>query len=189
MCSGFKKRTSDNHRIDIAIIEVNPERIGDNIVPNETVWREGFRPPSFGCGSLLKGMASCRDSKSLVLPCYKVGCRTGANTGKYNPIESEVKWKSIDDTFGTKSSSEFAFISEMSLIGPWTDHGDSGSMIWQVPSRWLGVAWGAANKAAAISNGNNARLSYAIDAQDVIDWIEGIKGASGDVYEARLAES
>lgn len=188
MCSGSKKRTSDNHRIDIAIIEVNPERIGDNTLPNATVWRNGFSPPLIGCGSLLKGMASCRDSKSLVQPCYKIGCRTGANTGNYNPIESEVKWKSIDDTLGTRHSSEFAFISQTSQTLPWTDHGDSGSMLWQQPSSWLGVAWGAANKAAS-SNGNNTRLSYAIDAQDVIGWIEGIKGASGDVYEARLSES
>ena len=188
MCSGFRKRTPDNHRIDIAIIEVNPDRVGDNTVPDASIWRSGFTAPMLGCGSRLNGIASCRDPKSLSEFCYKVGCRTGANTGRYSHIESEVKWKPIDGMLGMKSSSEFIFVSEKSLTMPWTDHGDSGSMVWQQPSRWLGVAWGGAKKGTG-SNDNTIRLSYTIDAQDVIDWIEGNKGASGDAYEASLPES
>ena len=187
MCSGFRKRTPDNHRIDIAIIEVNPDRVGDNTVPDASTWRPGFTAPVLGCGSLLSDMASCRDPNSLAEFCYKVGCRTGANTGRYSHIESEVKWKLIDDMLGMKSCSEFAFVSEKPLKMPWTDHGDSGSLVWQQPSRWLGVSWGEAKKGTG-SNENISRLSYTIDAQDVIDWIEGNKGANGDAYEARLPE-
>ena len=65
MCSGFKKRTPDNYRIDIAIIEVNADRIGDNTLPHASSWRENFQAPVIGCGSILNSMASCQDPDSL----------------------------------------------------------------------------------------------------------------------------
>ncbi|KAL8795746.1 MAG: hypothetical protein Q9195_001797 [Heterodermia aff. obscurata] len=184
LCSGFKNRTSNNHRIDIALIEVNSDRIGDNTLPNKSAWSSGFRAPIMGCGTLLQGIASCRVPETLRELSYKVGCCTGANTGRFNHIQSEVKFKSVDVMLGLEPSSEFAFVSQKSLTLPWTEHGDSGSMVWQEPSKWLGVVWGGGQR--RLGTDNKSRLSYIIDAQDVIEWIEGIKGPSGDVFEARL---
>ncbi|KAG6985285.1 hypothetical protein G7Y79_00127g102020, partial [Physcia stellaris] len=74
LCSGYRERfqkAGRNHRMDIAFIEVKPDKLGDNTIPNASAWPRPDLAPIV-CGDSLNGMVSCDGGASLGL-VFKVG--------------------------------------------------------------------------------------------------------------------
>ena len=111
---------------------------------------------------------------------YKVGSRTGATTGCFNNIKSDVKI-SWDKDLGLGESTEYCFVSEVHTEPrPFQDHGDSGAFVFAELGEWVGVTWGGSLKA----NANRQTLSYVTDVVDAISWIES--RGDGETYRVRL---
>ena len=179
MCSGFKERTASNGRIDLAFIEVHPDRMGDNTIPSPSAWGIFTPPAAASFGGQLEGLASCARGADLKR-VYKVGSRTAATTGCFNSIKSDVK-VSWDKDVGMGSSTEYCFVAEAHTEPrPFQDHGDSGSFVFAELGEWIGVTWGGSLKA----NANGQILGYVTDAVDVISWIDS--RGDGNTYRARL---
>ena len=183
ICSGFGVRRPNNHRIDTALLEVVPSKVGDNTIPDKSRWGPIFSPPIV-VGRILDDMTSCKSADPLG-DIFKVGARTGATTGKYSHIKSDVKWRH-DDRIGKGPTEEYCYVSTQAPpANPFTDSGDSGSFAFTDIAKWLGQVWGGTTKQGALK-----RLSYITDAEDIIGWINGLTNKDRTVvYEARLAES
>ena len=186
MASGYLQRTKDNGRIDLALLELNPGRVGNNTVPDQSLWEsKGFLPPDEACGKLLKRVGSCKDGSSMP-NVFKFGSRTGATSGQFNSIKSDVKIKSDRYIRTTDHSTEYVFISDPKDPEggkDFADHGDSGSFVFTYHGVWVGVIFGGTDK----QNVNDKTLTYVIDAEEALAWISGQEG--GAKYEVRLAES
>ena len=182
LCTGYKQRSSLNGRVDVAFIDVAPHRIGKNLIASESAWKEFDPPMPSSCGKPLKGIASCKLGADLG-PVFKVGARTGATSGCFSKIRSDVKinW---DPQVGMGFSREYCFVADPAARESILQNaGDSGSFVFTWPRRWLGQIWGGTTKTQV----NRQTLAYVTDAQDIIDWVGGLGGGEGE-FEARLPE-
>ena len=174
ICSGFRFRTPENGRLDYALIEMNDNRIANNVVPSKAAWNfAAIAPPAAVCDATMYGMASCKDMvQSTVMPrtlVYKIGARTGATTGQFNSIKSDVRmgW---DANLKMPYSSEYVFIGiKLSVISPTPGNfvlpGDSGSMVFDNYGRWVGLVHGGPKKHNTI----NQFFAYITDTQAILD--------------------
>ncbi|KAL8788620.1 MAG: hypothetical protein Q9195_007215 [Heterodermia aff. obscurata] len=181
LCTGYKQRSSLNGRVDVALIDMAPDRIGKNLIASESAWKPPFTaPPKRYCGRQLADIASCKAGTDLGR-VYKVGARTGATTGRFSKIRSDVKigW---DSKVGMGMSREYCFVPEPASEATFQDSGDSGSFVFTSTRSWPGQTWGGATKAKV----GEQKLAYITDAQDIIDWVGGW-GGEGEL-EARLPE-
>ena len=175
MCSGLKQRTKNNGRLDIALIDVKPSRIGDNTVPDVSAWPVDLAP-TVACGNLLHGLKSCKEGVNLG-PVFKVGSATGMTSGHISAIKSDVRME-WDKRLDIKNhSTEYCFITRIAV--PFTSHGDSGSFLFEELGSWVGAAFGGSTK-----GGVREVLNYVMDSQDILDWINEKRG---NVNAARLA--
>ena len=175
MCSGLKQRTKNNGRLDIALIDVKPSRMGDNTVPDVSAWPVGLAP-KVACGKLLRGLKSCKEGVNLG-SVFKVGSATRTTSGQFSGIKSDVRME-WDKRLDIKNySTEYCFITRVAV--PFTSHGDSGSFLFGELGSWVGAAFGGATK-----GGVREVLNYVMDAQDILDWINEKRG---NVNAARLA--
>ncbi|KAL8705088.1 MAG: hypothetical protein Q9201_001771 [Fulgogasparrea decipioides] len=184
LCSGYRRRTSKNGIIDIALLEIDEARMGNNRVPDKSAWRSDFDAPSAACGSLLEDMASCDPQSLLGRRVYKVGARTGATTGRINHVKSDVNmdWNAQE---GMGFSTEYCFVADPNTLARRiTDRGDSGAFVFTNGRKWIGVAVGGPVKANEPPGGS---LVYVTDAEETIKWIQGI-GSPGK-YQVRLVTS
>lgn len=79
-------------------------------------------------------------------------------------------------------SSEYCFVAGENLpLPPFTSHGDSGSLVFDIGGQWLGCAFGGSTK-----RGVSKALNYVTDAQAILDWINEKRG---DASAARLAKT
>ena len=178
MCSGLKQRTKSNSRLDIALIEVKADRLGDNTVPDVSAWVQDGAP-KLACGKLLDGLASCKEGVNLGR-VFKVGSATGNTSGKFSAIKSDIRME-WDKRLGVKEySTEYCFIGYGKATA-FSSHGDSGSFVLERGGRWVGVVFGGCPKSRV-----REELSYVTDAQDILDWINE---KSQDGNAARLATS
>ncbi|KAM0803699.1 hypothetical protein BDR22DRAFT_839649, partial [Usnea florida] len=175
MCSGLQQRTKSNGRLDIALIDVRSTRMGDNTVPDVSAWPVDLAP-TVACGKLLHGLESCKEGVNLG-PVFKVGSATRTTSGQFSGIKSDVRME-WDKRLGIKKhSTEYCFITRVAV--PFPSHGDSGSFLFGELGSWVGAAFGGSTKA-----GVREVLNYVMDAQDILDWINEMRG---DVNAARLA--
>ncbi|KAL2677122.1 hypothetical protein Neosp_010890 [[Neocosmospora] mangrovei] len=103
MSSGFSRRTSDrNRRLDWAVIDVYPSRVGENRLPTFEVWEStvgGLNTPNPDTfGALLRPPHPERLLKDMALRTgvCKVGATSGPSQGVYT--EYRVKCTLKDDT-------------------------------------------------------------------------------------------
>ena len=164
MCSGYKSRTSDNGRLDWALIEVKSHRMGNNTIPDASVWGKSVGQ-NMGvpvvCNELIQGMASCADGKKHG-SLYKVGARTGATAATFSHIKSDVRMD-YDKDLGLGYSSEYAFVGGSKHA--FTLPGDSGSLVFTQDGEWLGLVFGGPRK----KNVLNQAWTYITDAQEVLN--------------------
>ena len=182
LCTGYKQRSSLNGRVDVAFIDVAPHRVGKNLIASKSAWHSFRFPMMSSYGKPLRGIASCKTGADLG-PVFKIGARTGATSGRFSNIRSDVKinW---DSQVGMGFSREYCFVADPARresILP--DAGDSGSFVFNLLRSWLGQTWGGTTKAQV----NRQTLTYVTDAQDIIDWVGGLGGGEGE-FEARLPE-
>ena len=177
MCSGHNQRL-EKSRIDIALLEVRDNKMGNNTIPEAAQWSSSLLAP-YACGRMLSGIASCKDA--TLGSVFKFGSRTGGTTGQLSPIKSDVKmpWDK-EPHVKMDYSTEYVFVADSSFpLRLFQDHGDSGSFIFTRPGQWLGLAFGGSMK----FNMTGA-VAYLTDAQVVIDWIS----TRGNGYEVRLPQ-
>ncbi|KAL8729291.1 MAG: hypothetical protein Q9181_005045 [Wetmoreana brouardii] len=145
MYSGFRPRIM-NHRIDIALIEVNADKMGDNTVPRRESWKASFRPPESTCGKLLSGIKPCFSGNAPPEAVFKIGARTVATTGRFSHIRTDIKL-SWDKRTGLGYSEKYCFVADPeTLERPLFQHGVSGSFVFSEQGEWVGLALGGAEK-------------------------------------------
>lgn len=182
-CSGFRERTSLNGRIDIALLDILPGKLGDNTVPDAGLWSGQFSAPTDACGIRLQGIRSCDEREHLGI-VYKVGSATGGTTGRFNEISTTCRmhWdKHVD--MEDNVSTEYCFVADPQPNEPFTDHGDSGSFVFTEDGEWVGVVWGG----RYLGNAHKTPLSYVMNAQAVLDWVSKIRDPSGKRVTPRLS--
>lgn len=80
LASGYKKRSTMNSVIDLALLKVRSDKEGSNRVPDASLWRnKGLPPPVEVCGEILNGTASCAECEGLG-NVYKYGATTGGKS-------------------------------------------------------------------------------------------------------------
>ena len=184
LCSGFSARTPENGQIDIALLEVEPNRMGDNMIPSASAWKHSEPPLPNICETLLQGIESCKDMGNLDR-VYKIGAMTGATTGRFNSIKSDVKM-SWTKEYNLPFTTEYCFVSNnFTSPRPFLRHGDSGSWLFTGMGRWVGSTVGGPAKFNVVDQA----VAYVMDAQAVLDWLNDLGSLSGgkNTYEARLA--
>ncbi|KAL8827795.1 MAG: hypothetical protein Q9191_002969 [Dirinaria sp. TL-2023a] len=182
MCSGYKQ-SLEEHRLDLAVLELRDTRIGSNTIPEAGQWSSPFEPP-VAAGRMLSGIASCMQTGPALNRVFKVGSRTGATTGKYNHIKLDVKmpWDGLPHV-RMGFSTEYVFVADRGspFQRPFDQgHGDSGSFVFTRGGQWLGLAFGGNCK----YNQEGGAVAYFTDAQVVLDWIR----TRGNGYEVRLPQ-
>ncbi|KAL8684489.1 MAG: hypothetical protein Q9218_008265 [Villophora microphyllina] len=183
MCSGYSARTSNNSRVDIALLSINPDRLGDNTIP-EKIWR-GPEPSPLALGSLLQGLASLETkTKSETSRVFLVGARGGAIVGNMNSIKSDIR-TGYDRKTGMGHTSEYTMVThpdspKISCIRG----GDSGAVVFDHSGSWVGIAWGGQNR----SQVRDTSLCYITSSEEALMWINDIGRREGQSFEARLEE-
>ena len=182
LCSGYNTKASRGGRVDVALIQVEPSRMGNNTIPNQSQWAGTNEPNVSICGTMLQGLADCEDGPALG-KVYKVGARTGGTCGRLNSIRSDIQtlW---DQRISLGFSREYCLVSDpITDPRPFQDHGDSGPFVWTEAGQWAGISWGGPKKSTLDQQG----LGYVMDAGEFCRWLEAQDG--GNRYKVRLATS
>lgn len=87
------------------------------------------------------------------------------------------------DGVGVPYSTEYCFVARPDRKTQFSGRGDSGSFIFTLKGKWVGVLWGG----KTVANANDTPLSYITDAQAILDYLGNIKTHDGRRYEARLS--
>ena len=176
MCSGLRDRSEANGRLDYALIEMEPERIGDNTIPPQSSW-PGPRssPPGYVLNRLIKGVASPKDLRKND-NVFKVGSRTGAR--KLNGVKSDMRM----DTNGSAAvpKGKKGYSSEHCLVSP-GPLSDSGSLVLDDRGQWVGVLFGRPRKGGVIGD----KIAYMMEAQPILDHMQETTKEFG--YQFKLA--
>ncbi|KAI4136456.1 MAG: hypothetical protein LQ341_005606 [Variospora aurantia] len=138
--------------------------------------RQTHQPPIVACGKMLAGLDSPSEGTALGR-VFKIGARTGATTGNFSNIKSQVKM-AWDKEYNLPVSTEFCFIADPSTLArPFMCQGDSGSWVFTQEGKWAGTGFGGSVKAGVTTQA----IGYVTDAQAILDWLKSIN------FEARLA--
>ncbi|KAF4463494.1 hypothetical protein FALBO_9682 [Fusarium albosuccineum] len=141
--SGYKRRTSDNGRLDWALIDVISSRQGENRLPYRETWEEKYEtqhhpnPDSFA--SLL-----VKDSLSPYLRSgngWKVGTTTGATSGWYSRSKPSCAM-SDDKRLGMRPSYERVFVGrpqKATRDEKFCRPGDSGAIVFDADGQATGL--------------------------------------------------
>ena len=194
MGSGLARRTSDNHRLDWALIEMKPDRIGSNTIPEEhewpgsetSMWGEQH-PLNIVCGKLMKEKVSLRQrvrqaeqglllGSGADLNLYKLGARTWRTYGTFSHVKHDVRWSAVDDRVGMSGSTEYCFVETIGrpqreiLFQPsaFALQGDSGAFCVTDVGKWAGQIWGGSTRQRV----SNTILTYVTDPDDLMESIE-----------------
>ncbi|KAF4499489.1 hypothetical protein FAGAP_4339 [Fusarium agapanthi] len=133
--SGFKDRTDDQGRLDWALVKINKSRVGSNQLPGQETWKKwGVDAPRRTYDQPL-GQQTMSISPNpptgmqRTINGWKMGATTGATAGEFHEIKFQVDL--ADDRYlGVQTSTEIAFQSCNFNIGPFSSHGDSGSVVY-----------------------------------------------------------
>ncbi|KAL6355808.1 hypothetical protein LRP88_09391 [Fusarium phalaenopsidis] len=154
LASGFDRVTPEGGRLDWAVIEVDPSRVGENRLPTEEAWEAkygGWNAPyarTFG-GLLQQPSGSFKDKIMAVgASVWKVGATSGPTNGTFNKYKVKCTIKDHVHVADTPRcySKEFVVIgNEISsqgqsgrLCGP----GDSGSVVFDARGQAIGLLFG-----------------------------------------------
>lgn len=113
--SGLKKRTSENGRLDWALIKVAESRTGTNILPDRSAWGRAQGPasntPLFSFGRQLEphndsisleNQAQCQEG-------FKYGTTTGPIGGKFHMFMTNVQFKDDQHVGDDPISNEYIY--------------------------------------------------------------------------------
>ena len=167
LCSGLCSRTKKNGRLDWALIEVSPNRLGDNTIPSPSAWTPPYTPPlPIICNRPIQGIAA---SCETTTEAYKVGASTGATSGRFSHIKSDVRmlW---DKELNLKVSTEYVFLGDTQQLFGQSNllfflRGNSGSLVFDDLGAWAGLVHGG-NEKKQVSTANPV---YVTDAQSLLD--------------------
>ncbi|KAI8714662.1 hypothetical protein NCS52_01186600 [Fusarium sp. LHS14.1] len=159
MASGFGRGTSDrNRRLDWAVIDVYPSRVGENRLPTFEAWESAFgglnTPNLDTFGALLQPPHPSRLLKDMALGAsvWKVGATSGPSHGVYS--EYKVKRTLKDDAHVTairidgrtvtvsKYSEQFVIIGHNrpgEVEGRFCGPGDSGAVVFNARGEAVGL--------------------------------------------------
>ncbi|KAL8965757.1 MAG: hypothetical protein Q9197_006345 [Variospora fuerteventurae] len=114
---------------------------------------------------------------AALVDVFKIGARTGATTGNFSHIKSQVKM-AWDKEYNLPVSTEFCFIADpVTLAQPFMCQGDSGSWLFTQTGKWAGTGFGGPVKAGITTQA----IGYVTDAQAILGWLRSIG------FEARLS--
>ena len=139
LASGFKEKTVYESTLDIALLSIKKEKMGDNTIPDRAKWDKKWAVFPEACGNKLNGIATVRDKDSLGA-VFKVGATTGASVGIFNCIKSDIHL-SDPTTVDKEKTTEWVFVARasQSSLPPFdrfADHGDSGSFVFTSNGEW-----------------------------------------------------
>ncbi|KAK1761920.1 hypothetical protein QBC33DRAFT_614651 [Phialemonium atrogriseum] len=182
--SGFTRRTSENHRLDWALIDVVPGRQGDNMLPVEAKWVAEYSdmthcPLPTGCGIPLRPKQQGRSLKDVTPGeiLFKVGMKTGVSAGYFSHVKSNC-WLEDDKHMGMPRSSEYLFLGHEGK--PFGDHGDSGSVVYDAEGQVLGLLFTGLSPQQT-----NAGHTFVTPIEDVFEDV--IKFSKGGITDIRIA--
>lgn len=145
--SGFGRRTSEAGLCDWALISVNPNRVGRNILPDATKWerrvlRKHLPPPAIQgreMSSKVSPVHNVRNEPAL----YKFGVATQGTSGKFNAYNSKIMlkdWKyMLEEDPVTYPLCNDAMLAPLPFIQMFGSHGDSGSVVYDSKGRGAGL--------------------------------------------------
>ncbi|KAJ4004855.1 hypothetical protein NW752_009481 [Fusarium irregulare] len=115
--SGFSKRTSENGRLDWALIKVAEGRTGTNILPDRSAWGRTLGRPLLTLGRQLQPPGvQPGQSESISLEnqvqsqeAFKYGTMTGPIRGKFHIFKTNVQFKDDQHVGDDPLSSEYLF--------------------------------------------------------------------------------
>ncbi|KAF5620778.1 hypothetical protein F52700_11104 [Fusarium sp. NRRL 52700] len=171
--SGFKERTNDQGRLDWALVNINKSRVGSNQLPGKETWKKwGVRAPRRTYDQPLGQQTmsiSCNPptGMSRTLHGWKLGATTGATAGEFHEIRFQVDL--ADDRYlGVETSTEIAFQSLDTNIGPFSSRGDSGSVVYDESGGIVGLVF----RGQVVNNGGKP-LVYVTPIEHVFSSIKG----------------
>ena len=167
LCSGLMSRTKDNGRLDFALIEMNADRVGENLIPDRIVWGNGLvpsrtlrGPEPFACNKLMEGIEPFKNASDLE-NVHKLGARTGASDGRFSHIKSDVRME-WDEELGLSYSEEYSFFGGNDFFSL---PEDSGSFVFTSYGAWLGLLFGGATKREVPGQA----VTYVTDAEALLE--------------------
>ncbi|KAJ4324065.1 hypothetical protein N0V84_004031 [Fusarium piperis] len=186
MASGFARRTPErNHRLDWAVIEVNPSRIGENRLPTEEDWNStnvGTEiPGSSTFGALLRHPSSSLKAMSLEDSVWKVGATSGPTHGVYNEYKVYCKMKDDRHVTGPPRYSE-QFVITGNDTSRFCGPGDSGAVVFNAQGEAIGLLFSGQRP-----DQSTAGYGLVTPIEDVFESIKAC--SSGTIDDIRIAEA
>ncbi|KAG4264933.1 hypothetical protein FPRO04_10112 [Fusarium proliferatum] len=197
--SGYGRRTTNNHRLDWALIEVPEHRQGSNCLPFKREWVKCYhhplcRPHAKTYGQPLKDQAQSmlplenRPSyRPKVNTVWKVGATTRLTAGNFSEFKNDVKL-SEEAHMPNKLSGEYCFVYENGPNNPpFSGHGDSGAAVFDDKGCIVGLLFRGQvpNKAGYGGTG----VTYVTPIEDVFADIKKLtKGTECEITSIRVAQ-
>jgi len=145
--SGFNRRSSRNQRLDWALIDVEHDRHGPNLLPPMSTWRTAYGGSSCCPGQLARNgtLWPQLDASLWKMRCgqkvFKVGARTNATVGYYSRYKPKCTLDH-DKYMKVKPSSEHVIIGHLFGDGSpqaFADNGDSGAVVFDTFGQMVGL--------------------------------------------------
>lgn len=187
--SGWGRRTPKNNRLDWALIEVNENRIGRNLLPDFRIWMKHydcdskFLPRDAGMTGILKPQtelsSKCYLSGTIA---HKVGASTIETSGYISPYQSRIRLKQ-DSYMDPTVSDEWVFMGRQAKGRLFAHNGDSGAVVFNSDREVLGLLF-AGQK---LQKTSQAGVTYFTPIEDVFKDI--VESSEGQITDIRIAMS
>ncbi|KAF5590811.1 uncharacterized protein FSUBG_10675 [Fusarium subglutinans] len=185
--SGFKERTNDQGRLDWALVNINKSRVGSNQLPGKETWKRwGVHAPRRTYDQPLGQQTmsiSCKPPTDMprTLRGWKLGATTGATAGEFHEIKFQVDLAD-DRHLSVQTSTEIAFQSCNTSIGPFSSRGDSGSVVYDENGGIVGLLF-----RGQVLNTAEKPLIYITPIEHVFSSIKGAH-REDEIEDIRVAE-
>ncbi|KAF5012975.1 hypothetical protein FDECE_982 [Fusarium decemcellulare] len=181
--SGMLRRTSGGGRLDWAVLEVEPSRVGQNLLPLWEEWIASFDPARIPdddtLGALLKAPSESLKNMANGTRVWKLGAGglTSGTVGRYL-----TKCKIREDNY---LGGHLEYSNEYTVFGGWrgafAGPGDSGSVVFNARGEAVGLVSSGQRPGAGAPSG----FSFVTPIEDVL---EDIKASSeGLIEDIRIA--
>ncbi|KAG9508200.1 hypothetical protein J7337_001763 [Fusarium musae] len=198
--SGYGRRSTKNHRLDWALIEVPEHRQGSNCLPLKREWMKYphhrlYRPDPKTYGQPLKNQAKSMlplEDRASHLPrldsnVWKLGTTTKLTAGQFSEFKNDVQL-SEESHMSQALSNEYCFVyNNIVNQGPFSGHGDSGAVTFDEKGCIVGLLFrGQVPKQV---NPGTRGLTYVTPIEDVfLDIKKFTKGTKCEIIDIRVAQ-
>ncbi|KAF4498924.1 hypothetical protein FAGAP_4937 [Fusarium agapanthi] len=197
--SGYGRRSTNNHRLDWALIEVPEHRQGSNCLPPEGEWTKYYhhrfyRPHPRTYGQPLKNQGQSmlpHENRLSNLPrvsnVWKLGTTTKLTAGKFSKFKNDVKL--TEETHMPQAGSEeYCFVYKKGRNNPpFSGHGDSGAAVFDHKGCIVGLLFRGQvpNRTDLAGTG----VTYVTPIEDVfLDIKKFTKGTKCEITHIRVAQ-